>query len=127
MPYGLPEAADRGVLALQFVVPFYEFFNVVSALESSPWTISKVGANPEAEKDMTTLLWHATFIGNGAALAGVVIGGSWLPVAGSGAATVYCWWLYKKWAIGRAREPKAGAGGQYSGAGAGGLSWGNPT
>lgn len=126
MPYGLPEAADRGVLALQFVVPFYEFFNVVSALESSPWTISKVGADPAAEADMTTLLWHATIIGNGAAAAGMLIGGSWLPLAGSAAATVYVWWLYKRWAMGKARQPTPGTGGQ-GGTGSGGLSWNNPT
>lgn len=125
MALGLPQAADRGVLALQFIVPFYEFFNVVSALESSPWTISKVGADPSAEADMTTLLWHATVIGNGAAMAGVVIGGSWLPVAGSAAATVYVWWLYKKWAMGKARQQQPGTAGRDSNGSM--LSWGNPT
>ena len=125
MALGLPQAADRGVLALQFVVPFYEFFNVVSALESSPWTISKVGADPAAEADMTTLLWHATIIGNGAAFAGTLIGGSWLPVAGSATATVYVWWLYKKWAMGKAREPAPGTAGRDGGGSM--LSWGNPT
>lgn len=126
MALGIPDGADRGVLALQFVVPFYEFFNVVSALESSPWTISKVGADPEAAADMRTLLWHATVIGNGAALAGVAIGGSWLPLAGSAAATVYCWWLYNKWALGKAQQTAPGGGGRDT-KGSSSLSWNNPT
>lgn len=121
-----PAGGDRGVLALQFIVPFYEFFNVVSALESSPWTISKVGADPEAAADMRTLLWHATVIGNGAAAAGMLIGGTWLPLAGSAAATVYVWWLYNSWALGKATKTTPGQGGQDT-QGSSSLSWGNPT
>lgn len=125
MALGIPDGADRGVLALQFIVPFYEFFNVVSALESSPWTISKVGADPAAADDMRTLLLHAVVIGNGAAFAGVLIGGSWLPLAGSAAASVYCWWLYNKWALGKAQKTQPGGAG--SDAKGSMLSWGNPT
>jgi hypothetical protein len=125
MALGVADGANRGVLALQFVVPFYEFFNVVSALESSPWTISKVGADPEAAADMRTLLWHATIIGNGAAFAGVLIGGSWLPIAGSATATVYVWWLYNKWALGKAQRTRPGGAGESNQGSM--LSWGNPT
>lgn len=119
---GLPETADRTALALAFIVPAYEFFNVVSALESSPWTIENVGADPVKAASARRLLWQAIFLGNGVALAGSLIGGNWLPIAGSGAASVYCWWLYDK-AIKRAETADQTSRGSKSSS----LSWGNPT
>ena len=88
--------AERGTAATLFLIGYYEFFNLVGALNSSPWTAESFGGDPAKNESARRYVKHAVVNGVLASGAGVVIGGTWWPLIGTAVAAVYTWWLYDK-------------------------------
>jgi hypothetical protein len=90
------DAAAAGLAGLSFAVGFGEFFNVVSALKSSPWTIENMGADAGKRNSDHEYTWHAIIVGNGAfGLAAWLQRQPWILV-GSLTASGYIFWLYRR-------------------------------
>ena len=96
MPAAAAGGADRGTAATLFLIGYYEFFNLVGALNSSPWTAESFGGDPAKNESARRYVKHAVVNGMLASGAGVVIGGTWWPLIGTAAAAAYTWWLYDK-------------------------------
>ena len=89
-------SAEAAVAGLSFAVGFGEFFNVVSALKSSPWTIENMGADAGKRNSDREYTWHAIIVGNGAfGLAAWLQRQPWILV-GSLTASGYIFWLYRR-------------------------------
>lgn len=118
----MPAPADRGTSATLWLIGYYEFFNLVGALNSSPWTAESFGGDPAKNASARRYVKHA--VGNGAlaSFAGVIIGGTWWPLIGTAAAAAYTWWLYDR---ALARASATGSVGWQSPTGQGwkGLAW----
>lgn len=96
--FGIDQAA-AALAGLSFAVGFGEFFNVVSALKSSPWTIENMGADSGKLGSDREYTWHAVIVGNGAfGLAALLQRQPWILV-GSLTASGYIVWLY--WRAGK--------------------------
>jgi hypothetical protein len=87
-------AAGRGTAATLFLIGYYEFFNLVGALNSSPWTAESFGGDPGKNESARRYVKHAVVNGVLASGAGVLIGGMWWPLIGTAAAAAYTWWIY---------------------------------
>jgi hypothetical protein len=114
--------AERGQAAILFLVGYYEFFNLVGALNSSPWTAESFGGDPEKAKSARRYVKHAVFNGALASGVGVLIGGQWWPLIGTAAAAVYTWVLYDK-ALTKAAQTGSVGWESPSGQGWKGLAW----
>jgi len=81
----MPDTAGPGnaVAGLAFMVAFGEAFNIVSALNSSPWTAENFGGDPA--KEASVRKWVHQSIGICAALGtvGSVMTRSWAPLIGT--------------------------------------------
>jgi hypothetical protein len=91
----VPDAgAGRGTAATLFLIGYYEFFNLVGALNSSPWTAESFGGDPGKNESARRYVKHAVVNGVLASGAGVLIGGMSWPLIGTAAAAAYTWWIY---------------------------------
>jgi hypothetical protein len=77
-----------------FLIGYYEFFNLVGALNSSPWTAESFGGDPAKNESARRYVKHAMVNGVLASGAGVLIGGTWWPLIGTAVAGAYTWWIY---------------------------------
>ena len=102
MPDAGGGAAAAGNATL-FLIGYYEFFNLVGALNSSPWTAESFGGDPDKAASARKYVRHAMLNGALASGAGVVIGRKWWPLIGTALAAGYTWWLYDK-ALDKAQE-----------------------
>lgn len=114
--------AGRGSAATLFLIGYYEFFNLVGALNSSPWTAESFGGDPGKAESARKYVRHAVVNGSLASGAGVLIGGTWWPLIGTAIAAAYTWWLYER-ALNRAQATGSVAWQSPSGLGWKGLSW----
>lgn len=89
-------AADPAASATLFLIGYYEFFNLVGALNSSPWTAESFGGDPGKNESARRYVKHAVANGVVASGLGVVIGGTWWPLIGTAAAAAYTWWIYDR-------------------------------
>lgn len=96
MPTAPGAAASGGENAILFLIGYYEFFNLVGALNSSPWTAESFGGDPAKNESARRYVKHAVVNGTIASGLGVIIGRKWWPLIGTTAAAVYTWWLYDK-------------------------------
>lgn len=92
----MASAGRDGTAATLFLIGYYEFFNLVGALNSSPWTAESFGGDPGKNESARRYVKHAMVNGALASGAGVVIGGTWWPLIGTAAAAAYTWWIYDK-------------------------------
>jgi hypothetical protein len=95
-------AGDAGSATL-FLIGYYEFFNLVGALNSSPWTAESFGGDPDKADSARRYVRHAILNGSIASGLGVVIGRTWWPLIGTAGAAVYTWWLYDQ-ALAKAKD-----------------------
>jgi hypothetical protein len=116
------DAAARGSAATLFLIGYYEFFNLVGALNSSPWTAESFGGDPGKNASARKYVKHAVVNGTIASGLGVLIGGTWWPLIGTSLAAVYTWWLYDK-ALNKSVQTGSVAFGSSSGLGWKGLAW----
>lgn len=88
--------ASREGAATLFLIGYYEFFNLVGALNSSPWTAESFGGDPEKNASAKRYVRHAVLNGTIASGLGVLVGGTWWPLIGTTGAAAYTWWLYDR-------------------------------
>lgn len=86
-----PAAAAAATL---FLIGYYEFFNLVGAFNSSPWTAESFGGDPAKNESARRYVKHAMVRGMLASGAGVLIGGMWWPLIGTAAGAVDTWLIY---------------------------------
>jgi hypothetical protein len=82
--------------AILFVTSYGQIWEVISALNSSPWTAENFGADEGKAKSAREYLAHST--GNGAVIALIaayVSRTSW-PLIGAGLGIGYAWWIYTR-------------------------------
>jgi hypothetical protein len=87
--------AAGAAAATLFMIAFYEFFNLVGALNSSPWTAESFGGDPGKAESARKYVRHAIVCGSAASGVGAVIARSWMPVIGTGLAAGYTYYLYE--------------------------------
>lgn len=121
MPGPGGRGGDAGAATL-FLIGYYEFFNLVGALNSSPWTAESFGGDPDKAASARKYVRHALLNGAIASGLGVIIGGTWWPLIGTAGAGVYTWWLYDK-ALAKAQDTGSVGWESPSGRGWKGLPW----
>lgn len=114
--------AAAGSSATLFLIGYYEFFNLVGALNSSPWTAESFGGDPAKAESARRYVKHAIVNGSIASGLGVVIGRQWWPLIGTAGAAAYTWWLYDK-ALKKAGETGSVGWETPTGRGWTGLAW----
>lgn len=93
--------SGNAVGALLFITSYGQIWEVISALNSSPWTAENFGADAGKAASAREYLAHST--ANGAAISGLaaIVSKSWWPVIGASLGIGYAWWIYTR-ALGRA-------------------------
>lgn len=81
---------------LGFMVAFGEFFNIVSALNSSPWTAENFGGDPGKERSARRWVVESVAVGGGLGIVGSLLTKTWWPAIGTGVAAVYVYASYDK-------------------------------
>lgn len=120
-PIGPGDAAA----AILFVTSYGQIWEVISALNSSPWTAENFGADAGKAASAREYLAHST--ANGAVIAGIAswVSRRWWPVIGAGLGITYAWWIYQR-ALRRATNSESVGWGSGQDLGLKGLSWGRP-
>jgi hypothetical protein len=118
----VPADPAAGTAATLFLIGYYEFFNLVGALNSSPWTAESFGGDPAKNESARRYVKHAVVNGALASGAGVLIGRTWWPLIGTALAAAYTWWLYDK-ALNRASATGSIGFQSPTGQGWKGLGW----
>jgi len=85
--------------------------DVMSALNSSPWTSENFGASPEKAKTAREYVLHALTIGTAVNVVAAIISRSLWPIIGGGVTAAYLWWIYER-ALERGRTSGSTAWGQ---------------
>jgi hypothetical protein len=95
MPIQTSRAGDAAGATL-FIVAYGQVWEVISALNSSPWTAENFGADQGKAKSAREYLAHST--ANGAAIAGIAswISRRWWPLIGASIGIGYAWWIYQR-------------------------------
>ena len=91
-----PTQGRGAVGALLLITSYGQIWEVISALNSSPWTAENFGADEGKAKSAREYLAHST--ASGAVMAGIAayIARSWMPLAGAVAGIGYAWWIYTR-------------------------------
>lgn len=93
---GKASSAARTTTAIAFMVAVGESYNVMSALNSSPWSAENFTADDQmVESLMRYIRWTAVVCLTMGAVASY-IDGSVYPFAGAAAVTVLAWWMYDR-------------------------------
>lgn len=86
----------RTTTAVAFMVAVGESFNVMSALNSSPWSAENFTADDEmTDSLMKYIKWTAVVCVTMGGVASYIDGTPW-PLAGTVAVTILAWWLYDR-------------------------------
>lgn len=88
---------DKSALAaLLFIGAITNVVDVMSALNSSPWTAENFGADPDKAKSCKEYVMHSVAFSTGLTIAASLIAKSWWPVIGGMVANGYMYWLYNR-------------------------------
>lgn len=99
---GNPTEGNGAVAALLLITSYGQIWEVISALNSSPWTAENFGADAGKAKSAREYLAHSTASGTVmAGFASAVARSPW-PLIGASIGVVYAWWIYTR-ALRRAR------------------------
>lgn len=86
----------RTTTAVAFMVAVGESFNVMSALNSSPWSAENFTADDEMTSSlMKYIKWTAGVCVTMGAVATYIDGTPW-PLVGTVTVTILAWWLYDR-------------------------------
>lgn len=109
--------------AILFVTSYGQIWEVISALNSSPWTAENFGADAGKAKSAREYLAHSTANGGVIALIAAYVSRSKWPLVGAGLGIGYAWWIYQR-ALRRAGNSESVGWGSGHDLGLKGLSWG---
>lgn len=90
------KSTARTTTAIAFMVAVGESYNVMSALNSSPWSAENFTADDEMTASlMKYVKWTAAVNVTMGVVASYIDGTAW-PLAGTVAVTVLAWWMYDR-------------------------------
>jgi hypothetical protein len=90
-------ADARGpVAAVLFLQSAMVSMDVMSALNSSPWTSENFGADPEKAKTSREYVMHSVGVSTAFCVSSAVIAGSWWPIVGAVVTNGYLFWIYDR-------------------------------
>lgn len=97
---------ERAAAALLLITSYGQIWEVISALNSSPWTAENFGADEGKAKSARGYLAHST--GSGTVMAGFAsyVARSPWPLIGASIGVVYAWWIYTR-ALRRAKSSQS--------------------
>ena len=97
MPDVIGLDAIRGpVGAIMFMQATMVEMDVMSALNSSPWTSENFGASPEKAATAREYVAHALVIGSAINVTAAVVSKSWWPIIGGTVTAAYLYWIYER-------------------------------
>lgn len=79
-----------------FMLAVADSFNVVSALNSSPWTAETFGKEPDKAKSAQRYVYHAIIIDLALGAGASLIAQHPAPLIGTVAGSIYIYWIYKR-------------------------------
>jgi hypothetical protein len=88
--------------ALLFMQSGMTIFDSVSAVNSSPLTAERYGADPSQAQACLEYTLHGLIISTGYATGAALVARSWWPLVGVAPGALYLWWMYTR-AIARAQ------------------------
>src|SRR6516162_11217600 len=93
---GNPVSGGDATGALLLITAYGQIWEIISALNSSPWTAENFGADAGKAKSAREYLAHSTI--SGAAIAGLagVVARRWWPVIGASLGITYAWGVYTR-------------------------------
>jgi hypothetical protein len=92
---GLSAMRD-GVGAVLFMQATMVQMDVMSALNSSPWTSENFGASPEKAATAREYVRHALIIGSAIDVVAALVAQSLWPLIGGALTGAYLWWIYER-------------------------------
>ncbi len=100
----MPELAEVGGLkvirdaagAILFLQGTMTMMDVMSALNSSPWTSENFGASPEKAATAREYVMHALVVGASIDVVAALVAKSWWPIIGAAATGTYLYWIYER-------------------------------
>src|SRR6185437_8664454 len=92
----MPADAARGSAATLFLIGYYEYFNLVGAFNSSPWTAESFGGDPGKNASARKYVGKTIIRGVAVSSAGVIISGMWWPLIGTAIAAADTWHTYNQ-------------------------------
>lgn len=96
--------AVRGAAgALLFMAAGTQVYDSISAINSSPLTAERYGADPTQAKSAMEYTYHGMLLAGVYCVIGAAAAKSWWPILGMVPGDLYLWWLYKR-AIKRAQD-----------------------
>lgn len=90
------EAVRGPVAAVLFTQGVMVSMDVMSALNSSPWTSENFGADPEKAKTSREYVTHSIVVSTAIGVTSALVGKSWWPIFGTLATNGYLWWIYDR-------------------------------
>ena len=90
------EAIRGPVAAVLFTQGVMVSMDVMSALNSSPWTSENFGADPEKAKTSREYVTHSVIVSSAIGVASAIVGKSWWPIFGTAATNAYLFWIYDR-------------------------------
>ena len=118
---GAPAGNTAGALLL--ITSYGQIWEVISALNSSPWTAESFGADQAKANSAREYLAHSTISGGAMAAVAARVGRSWWPLIGAGAGVTYAWWIYTR-ALRRATKSGSDGWGSGQDTALRGATWG---
>jgi len=94
-PGGAAATGDTAA-AILLITSYGQIWEVISALNSSPWTAESFGADTAKAKSAREYLAHSTISGGLMAAIAARVARSWWPLIGAGAGVGYAWWIYSR-------------------------------
>lgn len=88
--------ASGPVAAVLFMQAGMVAVDVMSALNSSPWTSENFGANPEKAASAREYVRHSIAVSSAFCLVSAAVAKSWWPVAGGLVVNGYLYWIYER-------------------------------
>jgi len=92
--------AAGAMLFLQAVTTVYD---AISAVNSSPLTAERYGADPQQAASAMEYTYQGMALSGMYCIGAALVSGSWWPILGAIPADIYLYWLYRR-AIKRAQE-----------------------
>jgi hypothetical protein len=100
------DMTKRGLAGVLLLQAGQYTMDVMSTLQSSPWTAENVGADSEKVESLQRYLKHALIASTIYCAGAAWLAESWWPVAGSAVNNAYLLWIYNS-AIQRAKDAAA--------------------
>lgn len=94
---------QRAIAAMLFMGAGTQVYDAISAVNSSPLTAERYGADPQQAKSAMEYTYQGMILSGVYCTMAAIIGASFWPILGMVPGDIYLYWLYRR-AISRARS-----------------------